>query len=92
VLELGCDTGTDTAWLLEHGRPRSRASTCTTSTGAPPGSALSSCKRFFDAGDLDRLFPPEEWETLAREERTVLRHAQPKIAWELVLRAIPAST
>jgi SAM-dependent methyltransferase len=44
-------------------------------------------KRFFDADDLDRLFPHEAWEKVSREECTILRYAAPKIAWELVLRA-----
>lgn len=43
-------------------------------------------KRFFTEEDLDRLFPAAEWETASREERTVLRYAEPKVAWELVLR------
>jgi SAM-dependent methyltransferase len=43
-------------------------------------------KRFFDAADLDRLFDPEQWSAIHREERTVLRYAQPKLAWELLLR------
>lgn len=44
------------------------------------------CKRFFSAGDLDRFFPSRDWQALGREERTVLRYDEPKIAWELVLR------
>lgn len=46
----------------------------------------ASCKRFFDAADLDRLFGAD-WQPVHREECTVLRYAQPKVAWELVLRA-----
>jgi SAM-dependent methyltransferase len=44
------------------------------------------CKRFFDAADLDRLFTPQDWQPVNREEREVRRYAKPKIAWELVLR------
>ena len=42
-------------------------------------------KRFFDAGDLDRLFPREHWRELGRREVTIHRYAQPKVAWELAL-------
>jgi SAM-dependent methyltransferase len=43
-------------------------------------------KRFFDAHDLDRLFTREAWVELSRAELAVARYAQPKVAWELVLR------
>lgn len=46
----------------------------------------ASCKRFFEAGDLERLFGGGPWERLACEERTIQRYAAPKVAWELVLR------
>lgn len=47
----------------------------------------SQYKRFFSLGDLERFFPSSDWNTLSRQECTVLRYAAPKIAWELVLRS-----
>jgi len=47
----------------------------------------ASFKRFFEVDDLERLFAPGAWHTVSREERTVRRYAEPKVAWELVLRA-----
>lgn len=41
-------------------------------------------KRFFAAGDLDALFD-RGWKELAREETTIRRYEQPKVAWELGL-------
>lgn len=46
----------------------------------------AACKRFFSAGDLDRLFPPVDWLEARRREVTIHRYAQPKVAWELALR------
>jgi SAM-dependent methyltransferase len=43
------------------------------------------CKRFFDGADLDRLFAAG-WHQAHREECTIHRYTQPKVAWELVLR------
>lgn len=51
------------------------------------GARYAEYKRFFSAADLDRFFPALEWETVSREERTVLRYHAPKRAWELVLRS-----
>jgi SAM-dependent methyltransferase len=45
----------------------------------------SECKRFFDLADLHRLFGAG-WEVLSREELVNRRYAQPKVAWEMVLR------
>lgn len=45
----------------------------------------SECKRFFDAEDVRRLFSTG-WEFASREELVNHRYAQPKVAWELVLR------
>jgi SAM-dependent methyltransferase len=45
-------------------------------------------KRFFSSSDLDRLFPGKHWRQLRREEVTIHRYAQPKVAWELAL--VPA--
>jgi SAM-dependent methyltransferase len=45
------------------------------------------CKRFFSAADVERFFPPSDWQIVSREEREVLRYAMPKVAWELVLRS-----
>lgn len=47
----------------------------------------ASCKRFFRRDDVERLFHRQEWSTVSLEERTVLRYAAPKVAWELVARA-----
>jgi SAM-dependent methyltransferase len=46
----------------------------------------SECKRFFDRADVDRLFAAG-WRVLNLEELANRRYAQPKVAWELVLRA-----
>ncbi|TFZ07080.1 class I SAM-dependent methyltransferase [Ramlibacter henchirensis] len=43
-------------------------------------------KRFFERADLERLFAPAAWDRVSCEERTIARYAQPKVAWELVLR------
>ena len=43
-------------------------------------------KRFFGRGDLDRLFDRTRWAWQACAEHTIARYAQPKVAWELVLR------
>jgi SAM-dependent methyltransferase len=40
-------------------------------------------KRFFTGEDLDRLFTG--WQELHREEVTIHRYSQPKVAWEVVL-------
>lgn len=45
----------------------------------------ASSKRFFNAEDLDRLLPREDWHELSRREVTIHRYAQPKVAWELAL-------
>jgi SAM-dependent methyltransferase len=42
-------------------------------------------KRFFDSGDLDRLFNERDWRQLSRREVTIHRYAEPKVAWELAL-------
>lgn len=42
-------------------------------------------KRFFDRADVERLFAG--WTVRAVEETAVLRYAQPKVAWEVVLHA-----
>lgn len=44
------------------------------------------CKRFFDEADLDRLFRASHWLPLSRAELSNRRYADPKVAWELVLR------
>lgn len=44
-------------------------------------------KRFFHAADIERFFDPRDWQRVSQEERTVLRYAEPKVAWELVLRS-----
>lgn len=51
------------------------------------GARYAQHKRFFSAGDVDRFFPASDWQVVSREERTVLRYAAPKVAWELVLRS-----
>lgn len=43
-------------------------------------------KRFFDRGELDRLFTRSQWTWSACAEHTIARYAQPKVAWEVVLR------
>jgi SAM-dependent methyltransferase len=43
------------------------------------------CKRFFDRADIGRLFAGG-WRLEACEERTIHRYADPKVAWEAVLR------
>ena len=48
--------------------------------------AYAECKRFFDAADLERLFGAQ-WERVAVEETTIRRYSEPKVCWELVLRA-----
>jgi trans-aconitate methyltransferase len=46
-------------------------------------------KRFFDAADVQALFGAG-WTTLHAEEGVIQRYAQPKWAWELVLRRAAA--
>lgn len=45
----------------------------------------SELKRFFPRTDVERLFA-RGWERVSLEERTIRRYAQPKVAWEVVLR------
>ncbi|TFV90226.1 class I SAM-dependent methyltransferase, partial [Oxalobacteraceae bacterium OM1] len=45
----------------------------------------ASRKRFFDRTAIDALFDAA-WERIGVEERTILRYAEPKQAWELILR------
>ena len=42
-------------------------------------------KRFFERGDLERLFPHEAWTWHSCRELTIARYDAPKVAWELVL-------
>jgi SAM-dependent methyltransferase len=43
-------------------------------------------KRFFAREDLERLFARTAWQWRSCGEHTIARYAQPKVAWELVLR------
>ena len=40
-------------------------------------------KRFFDAGDVARLFSTG-WIVVSSEELTTLKYGKPKVAWEVV--------
>jgi SAM-dependent methyltransferase len=46
----------------------------------------ASFKRFFDEDELRALFAAPAWHTLSCEERSIHRYAEPKVAWEVVLR------
>lgn len=41
-------------------------------------------KRFFDHGDIERLFTPG-WRTISRRARTIHRYDRPKQIWEMAL-------
>lgn len=45
----------------------------------------SELKRFFPRADIERLFA-QGWSRVCTEELTIHRYAQPKVAWEVVLR------